>query len=119
MPTWTAKEGHSVTFSLYAWQGSYDATFKKDPIKTQVFENWADGVDVIFELDEQPDGEYLLELYNHDSTPNVGFWFVPDLKEYVRTYLNDEVWEGGTPRLEVHYTKTPTNLHGPIQDSGL
>lgn len=33
MPTWTAKEGHSVTFSLYAWQGSYDATFKKDPIK--------------------------------------------------------------------------------------
>lgn len=84
-----------------------------------MFENWADGVDVIFELDEQPDGEYLLELYNHDSTPNVGFWFVPDLKEYVRTYLNDEVWEGGTPRLEVHYTKTPTNLHGPIQDSGL
>ncbi|MGI6530648.1 MAG: hypothetical protein ACOX3J_13465 [Clostridia bacterium] len=119
MPTWTQKQGHAATISLYAWQGSFDATLMKDPIATKEVADWADGVEVLLELDEEmPDGEYLYEIYN-DNTNNVGIWYKPGTVDYVRTYYNNEIWDTGTPRLVVYYTKTPEHLHGPIQDSGL
>lgn len=119
MPTWTQKEGHGATISLYAWQGSYEATLMKEPIASKEVADWGDGVEVLLELEEElVDGEYLYEIYN-DSTENVGIWYKPGTVDYVRTYYNNEVWEEGTPRLVVYYTKTPTNLHGPLQESGL
>ncbi len=118
MPTWMQKEGHAATLTLYAWQGSYERTFLSEPLAQQDFENWSDGVEVILKFNELQDGEYLLEIYN-DGTPNVGFWYKPETSENVRTYLADEEWTDGIPRLVVYYTKTPTNIMGPIQASGL
>ncbi|HOA30640.1 MAG TPA: hypothetical protein PLI11_02130 [Clostridia bacterium] len=119
MPTWFQEEGHAATLSLYAWQGSYEATMMSEPVVTKEVADWKDGVEVLIELDEElPDGEYLYEIYNED-TDNVCVWYKAGTVDYVRSYYNNEIWEAGTPRLVVYYTKKPSNIHGPIQASGL
>lgn len=119
MPTWGATSGHAATISLYAWQGSYDRTMLSDPITFEEFSDWEDGADVALEFDEPlVDGEYLIEIYN-EETPNVGVWYkIEEIVDYVRVYMDDEVWEDGPVRMFVNYTKTPTDVHGPIQESG-
>lgn len=117
-PTWTAKSGYYVTFYLYAWAGSYEATIQSDTIAEGEFSDWLDGEEVTLRFDEPlPDGEYLLEMVCGGIT--TGVWYQPQEHVGQRAYRDDEIWYDASIRFCVYYTQTPNQPFGPLSDSGL
>lgn len=117
-PTWTQKEGHSIHFWLYAWAGTYFDTIVGEPIADEIFTDYKDGAFNKLEFDTLPDGEYLLYITNDEGWQNCGVWYKTEEHESQISYKDDEVWEETSIRLQVHYTKTPNNLYGPLSDPG-
>lgn len=111
-----------LTFTLYRWMGSYYATLESEPVATKEYVDFNDNSVLSFPLQEAlPDGEYLIVLTSENPDEGVGVYTnedtdASDLK--TRFYKNDEVVEGSGMYMAIHYTKTPTNVAGPLQDPG-
>ncbi len=115
-PTWTATEGYTMFFELYAWAGSYNATLEGSPVAEGEISDWPDGEEAWFAFDPLPDGEYLLVMTKDGSA---GLWYVQEAFAGQISYRDDEIWEDASIRLSVYYTKTPNKLYGPLSDPGL
>ena len=113
-PTYEKTEGHIVTFMLFAWAGSYEATQLTEPIATSTFKDWKDGVRLGLDFDPLPDGEYLLSLIPDGELSAA--WYYPEAHEGQRVYKAAEVVENAAVRFGIRYTKTPKNLYGPLSD---
>ena len=120
-PTWTAKEGYNVEYSLYKWAGDYDSTMTGKPVATAFLEDWQDGVLVPLEAESLPAGEYILaaEYGSTAAMCNSGVWFVNAECPYQRAYLDDEIWYDVSVCAKLTYVDTPNNKYGPLSDSGL
>ncbi len=120
-PTWTAKDGYSVDYSLFKWNNDYYDTIYGDSLVEGSYEDWADGANVPLDCGTLPAGEYLLvAMYRSEETmKNSGVWYMDSECEKQRSYLDDEVWYDVSICFNIRYTKTPVNKYGPFSDSGL
>lgn len=105
----------TMTFSLYAWQGTYDKTLASKVIKTDTFVDYADNSMLKLTFTEAlPDGEYLLVLTTETSDQGVGVWTKTAANEAQRVYVEGEVVEDVHLHLSIAYTNTPNKLYGPL-----
>ena len=123
-PTWTATEGFSLDYEIYAWNNNYYDTIWNDPILSITPDPWVDGqcAQVVFEPGEElPAGEYLLVAYyqSYENAKNSGVYYVEQAFPGTRAYLNDEVWDNVCIVTTLFYNTTPVNPYGPLSDPGL
>lgn len=112
----------SLTFTLYRWMGSYFASLESEPVATKDFVDFNDNSVLSLPLNEAlPDGEYIIVLTSENPDQGVGVYTNQDVEENdakTRFYKNDEVVEGSCIFMAIHYTKTPQNVVGPLQNPG-
>ena len=121
-PTWTKTDGFSVNYYIYEWKSNYYDTVDSNPVIETSTEGWHDGACARVDFEEElPAGEYVLMAQYQSLKPShdAGVYYMPKEFEYTRAYKNDEIWEGVSIITTVFYTKTPTNMYGPISDSGI
>lgn len=119
-PSYNDNRG-TLTFSLYAWQGSYGATVNKEAIKTATFADYRDNELLTLSFEEElPDGEYLLLMSTPDYSEGVGVWGKACNFEGQKVYI-----DGGNPlpehteihvELRVSYVNLPNNIFGPVSE---
>ena len=120
-PTWTAKDGYSLDYTLYKRDRDFPHTVAGRPVAGGSFENWADGANVPLKVDSLPAGEYVLtaEYYSSENMKNSGVWYMDSECECQRSYLDDEVWYDVSVCMNIKYLKTPANKYGPLSPSGI
>lgn len=107
---------YHIYYYLFAWQGTYDDTILSEPIVEAKKENFNDWENVTLEFEPQQDGEYLLLAYNENGYSFIGVFNRDAEHKGQRAYKDDQLWEGKSLPLQIHYTKTPNNLYGPLSD---
>lgn len=117
-PSYSDNNG-TLTFALYAWMGSYEATVSGKAIQTKTFENYADNALLTLTFEEAlPDGEYLLVMSTTTGSAGVGAWCKAGSFEGQKVYF-----DGGIPiteqtelhvELRVSYVNTPNNMYGKL-----
>lgn len=118
-PSYSDNNG-TLTFSLYAWMGSYEATVNSQAINSKTFENYADNALLSLKIEEAlPDGEYLLVINTPDHTQGVGTWCKTGSFEGQKVYANGGYLIGEQQdeihvELRVSYINTPNNMYGPV-----
>lgn len=120
-PTWTATAGYSVNYYLYAWNKDFYTTVDQEPLVEGTVADWPDGECAELTFDALPDGEYLLigEFESHATEKNGGLWVIDGEREGMRCYINEEVQYDCHFMSNIRYTKQPTNILGPISESGI
>lgn len=115
LPTWEQTDS-GATLSVYAWQGSYDATLAQTPLASQSFSPLQDGGCYFVECDEQPAGEYLFHISNVRST--VGVWLNSSPVQSKGFLYVNGVEQRGEPELWLRLTQPTSEPFGVCQPTG-
>ena len=117
-PSYSDNKG-TLTFALYSWMGSYEATVSGKALQTKTFENYYDNELLTLKFEEAlPDGEYVLVMSTTTGSEGVGAWCKVGSFEGQKVYF-----DGGVPitdqteihvELRVSYVNTPNNMYGKV-----
>lgn len=107
----------TITFELFPWMGTYDATVSGAAAFARTFEDYKDNELIKLALSEPlPDGEYLIYMTTPAPEEGVGVWVKLDDFEGQRMYVDDVPIEHMHAQIQLSYINTPNNIHGKISD---
>ena len=65
MPTWNSEEGNFATLAVYSWEGSYEASIAKEPLRQKRFECKDNATNTVrFTDDALPAGDYFFRIFD-------------------------------------------------------
>ncbi len=105
----------TLTFTLYAWAGTFQLTRQGKMIRSETFVDFRDNQTLRLDFPTPlPDGEYLLVISTPRYWEGVGMWMKDEPFAQQRVFVEDIIFEDLSTTLTVLYTNTPNRLYGPL-----
>jgi hypothetical protein len=105
----------TLTFEVFPWLSTYEATIEGTAVLTETFEDYADNALIKLSFDTPlPDGEYIILLTSPEPEKGVGIWTKPDKFDGQRVYADGMLLDDTSVQMQLSYANTPNSLYGTL-----